>query len=100
MPRPAALHPAHLQHIGIRTLDPEAMLVFYVNTLGLLLSDRVEDDQGVLRAAFTRADSEHHTVSIFRAPEARLDHMSFDTTDILRLRDWADHMGRMRVPIF
>lgn len=99
-PRAAAVLPARLQHVGIRTLDPEAMQSFYVDRLGLLLSDRVEDDQGVLRAAFTRADPEHHTVSIFRAPEARLDHMSFDTTDILRLRDWADHMGRKRVPIF
>lgn len=98
--RPGGPYPARLQHVGIRTLDPEAMQAFYVNKLGLLLSDRVEDDKGVLRAAFTRCDPEHHTVSIFRAPEARLDHMSFDTADVLRLRDWADRVGKKRVPIF
>ena len=92
--------PARLQHVGIRTLDPDAMVDFYSNRIGLVVSDRVQDDKGVLRAAFLRADPEHHTVAIFRAPEARLDHLSFDTRDILALRDWADAMGRKRIPIF
>ncbi len=76
------------------------MQAFYADKLGFVLSDRVEDDKGVLRAAFLRCDPEHHAVALFRAPDARLDHMSFDTADILRLRDWADRMGGHRVPIF
>lgn len=99
-PRATSALPARLQHVGIRTLDPDAMVDFYSNKIGLVVSDRVQDDKGVLRAAFLRADPEHHTVAIFRAPEARLDHMSFDTRDILALRDWADGMGKKRVPIF
>lgn len=99
-PHAAGPLPARLQHVGIRTLDPDPMVDFYADKLGLMVSDRVQDDKGVLRAAFLRADPEHHTVAIFRAPDARLDHMSFDTDDITRLRDWADRMGKKRVPIF
>ena len=91
---------ATLQHLGVRTTDPERMQAFYQDTLHFVLSDRIEDDVGILRAAFLRSDAAHHAIAIFRAPESRLDHLSFDAPDMIAIRDWADHVGRIKVPIF
>ncbi|MSQ70634.1 MAG: glyoxalase [Betaproteobacteria bacterium] len=97
---PDALPAARIQHVGIRTPSPEALLPFYAGQLGFVVSDRVEDEHGVLSATFLRVDAEHHALALFQAPESRLDHVSFDTPDFYGIRDWADHMGRKRVPIF
>jgi catechol 2,3-dioxygenase len=97
---PQGMPEARLQHVGLRTAAIEPMLAFYRDALGFVESDRVVDEGGVLRAAFLRTDAEHHTVALFRAPEARLDHLSFDTTDVTAIRDWADHMARIEAPIF
>lgn len=85
--------PARLQHFAIRTPEPEALLSFYTNGLGFLLSDRVEDEKGRLTAAFLRADEEHHVLAIFRAAAIQFDHFSCETTDWTALRDWADRMA-------
>jgi catechol 2,3-dioxygenase len=95
-----ALPAARIQHVGIRTPSPEALLPFYAGKLCFVVSDRVEDEKGVLSACFLRVDPEHHALALFQAPESRLDHVSFDTPDFYGIRDWADHMGRKRVPIF
>ncbi len=85
--------PARLQHFAVRTPEPEALLSFYTNGLGFLLSDRVEDETGRLTAAFLRADEEHHVLAIFRAASIQFDHFSCETTDWTALRDWADRMA-------
>jgi catechol 2,3-dioxygenase-like lactoylglutathione lyase family enzyme len=91
---------ARLQHYAVRTPNPTALLAFYADGLGFVRSDLVFDDQGVLRAAFLRTDAEHHTLAIFNAPDARFDHFSCEAADWLALRDWADHMADVDVPIF
>jgi catechol 2,3-dioxygenase-like lactoylglutathione lyase family enzyme len=91
--------PARLQHLAFRTAQIEAMVAFYVDTVGLVLSDRVEDGHGKLRACFLRSDQEHHALALFAAPEARLDHHSYETSDIGRLTAWADHVTAQGTPI-
>ena len=91
--------PARLQHFAVRSRDPSNLLPFYRDALGFILSDRVCDDAGQVRACFLRADSEHHALAIFHAAEARHDHLSFETTDWMKLRDWADHISQLGVPI-
>ena len=97
---PSADFPGRLQHIGLRTPRIEEMAAFYERVLSFVVSDRVLDDQGVLRACFLRSDAEHHTVALFAAPDARLDHHSYETRDWQHIRLWADRMGQQRIPIF
>ena len=95
----ATLPPAESQHLALRTTQPDALLAFYQERLDFKLSDRVEDEQGTLRACFLRTDAMHHAVALFRSPETRFDHQSFETTGWPAMRDWADHMGAQQVPI-
>lgn len=90
---------AQSQHFALRTPDAARMLRFYHETLGFTVSDRVLDNDGVLRACFLRTDHLHHSLALFMAPESRFDHQSFETTGWNALREWADHMGELRVPI-
>ncbi|NDZ18330.1 glyoxalase [Variovorax sp. WS11] len=85
---------ARLQHFALRSPTPAKLVEFFVNGLGFVLSDSVFDAAGDLTAAFMRTDSEHHSLAVFRAPEARFDHFSCEAPDWQQLRDWADHMAR------
>lgn len=91
--------PARLQHVAFRTARIDEMLAFYRDTLGFVVSDRVEDEQGALRACFLRTDEEHHALALFRSAESRFDHVSCETDDISRLIGWADRVAARRVPI-
>ena len=91
--------PGRLQHVVLRTTDPEPMLAFARDVLGFKLSDQVRDGEGTLRACFLRTDSEHHSLAIFRAPEARHDHHSFEAPDWSWMSRWADHMASKGVPL-
>lgn len=92
--------PARLQHIVFRSPNIDAMVSFYSEALGFTVSDRVKDESGVLRACFMRTDLEHHALAVFRAPEAKLDHHSYETRDWNDIRRWADHLAERRIPIF
>lgn len=88
---------ARLQHYAVRTPTPRVLLDFYVDRLGFNCSDLVHDDAGDLTAAFLRADAEHHALAIFRAPQARFDHFSCETSSWTALRDWADFLAERTV---
>lgn len=90
---------AHLQHFALRTLDPAPMLAFYEGVLGFTLSDRVQDDEGVLRACFLRTESLHHALALFRAPVRCFDHQSFETMSWDDMKAWGDHMASIRETI-
>lgn len=96
LPVPA---PIRLQHFALRSTLPAELLAFYRDVLGFVVSDRVQDDSGRVRACFLRTDAEHHALAIFDSTESRHDHLSFETTGWAALRDWADQMGRLREPI-
>jgi len=91
--------PARIQHVAFRTSNMESMVSFYRDVLGFVLSDRVEDDQGTLRACFLRTDHEHHALALFSSAETRLDHISCETRDIVSLTAWADRVSSKRVPL-
>ncbi len=97
-PHPS-LPPAESQHLALRTTQPETLLKFYEETLHFTLSDRVMDAAGTLRACFLRTDDMHHALALFRSPETRFDHQSFETAGWQAMREWADHMGGEHVPI-
>jgi catechol 2,3-dioxygenase-like lactoylglutathione lyase family enzyme len=90
--------PARLQHLALRTPRLEEMAAFY-EALGFVVSDRVKDAEGVLRACFLRSDCEHHALALFGAAEARFDHLSCETRDIGAVIAWADRMAAQRIAI-
>lgn len=94
-----ALPPAMTQHLGIRTTNIDAMVTFYSEVLGFVVSDRVHDDQGQLRACFLRTSELHHALALFGAPVSCFDHQSFEAPDWEGLKQWADHMGDLRQEI-
>ena len=94
-----ALPPAITQHLGIRTPNIDAMVTFYSEVLGFVVSDRVHDDQGQLRACFLRTSELHHALALFGAPVSCFDHQSFEAPDWEGLKHWADHMGDLRQEI-
>ena len=95
----ATLPPAETQHFALRTQQIEAMKHFYTEGLGFTLSDVVKDDAGQLKACFVRGNEMHHTVAVFGAPVTCFDHQSFETPSWAELKNWADHMGRLRTEI-
>lgn len=96
---PQALPPARLQHFAVRSPAPKALASYYIEQLGFTPSDWVHDAQGDVGAVFLRTDAEHHAMAIFRAPQSRFDHFSCETDDWLQLRDWADQMAAVRLPL-
>jgi catechol 2,3-dioxygenase-like lactoylglutathione lyase family enzyme len=92
--------PGRLQHVVFRSTNLDQLVDFYSTVMGFLVSDRVQDEAGTLRACFLRTDIEHHSLALFRSPESRLDHFSFETTDWEHIRRWADDFSVKRMPIF
>ncbi len=87
-----------LQHFVCATQRLPEMLDFY-RDLGMVESDRVLEGEA-LSAVFLRSDPEHHSFAAFRAPESRPDHHCYETTGWLDIRDWADRMAKLRIPLW
>jgi len=90
---------ARLQHFVCASRQPEAMLAFHRDRLGMVESDRVLEGES-LAAFFLRSDPEHHSFAAFRAPESRADHHCYETRSWNDIRDWADRVARLRIPLF
>jgi catechol 2,3-dioxygenase-like lactoylglutathione lyase family enzyme len=90
--------PARLQHSVVGSPNIQA-LTDYRRTLGFALSDEVKDDDGNLTAVFLRSDDEHHSQAIFSTKDPKFDHFSMEATSWNDIRDWADHLGSMRIPL-
>ncbi|HEX6529830.1 MAG TPA: VOC family protein [Burkholderiales bacterium] len=90
--------PGRLQHFVCATTRLKDMLAFY-KELGMAESDRVLENDD-LAAVFLRSDPEHHSFAAFRAPESRPDHHCYETSGWLDIRDWADRMAKLRIPLW
>ena len=94
--RDALSMPAALQHFAMRTQSIELMVKFYSEQLGYVVSDRVLDEKGNLKACFLRTDKMHHAMALFSASVRGFDHQSYETPDWSHMKNWADHMGQHR----
>lgn len=93
--------PGRLQHVVFQTTELEAMVDFYVNTLGFTISDNVVDQEtGKLMVCFLRSDDEHHTLAFFRGSKNEWDHHCYETNEWNDIRDWGDRFAKERVSIF
>jgi catechol 2,3-dioxygenase len=90
--------PGRLQHFVCATERLPQMLEFY-RALGMIESDRVLEGEDVA-AVFLRSDPEHHSFAAFRAPQSRADHHCYETNGWLDIRDWADRMASLRIPLW
>lgn len=97
--RPTGL-PGRNQHIVFATPQLPEMVRFYRDALGFVLSDEVVAEAGAATACFFRSDEEHHSYAAFRADAARFDHTSLEVEDWNAIRDWADHLATLEVPIW
>ena len=88
-----------LQHVTVNTTQMAAMEDFYAGKLGFALSDRVRDDTGRVTTFFVRGNHEHHTIGVFLKDRAGLDHHSYEAGEWDTIRDWADHLATLRIPI-
>lgn len=92
-----------LQHVVVASRDLKPMLRFYEEALGFAVSDYVFDGEGAERVptvGFFRSDPEHHSFAVFRCPETRPDHHCYEADSWNALRDWADHMASLRIPLW
>jgi catechol 2,3-dioxygenase len=99
----AARLAGRLQHVVVASRALDEMLRFYETTLGFVVSDYVFDGEGAARVptvGFFRSDPEHHSFAVFRCPETRPDHHSYEAGSWNDLRDWADHMASLRIPLW
>jgi catechol 2,3-dioxygenase len=97
--------PGQLQHVVVASARFPAMLRFYTETLGFMLSDTVHQDapaahEGETNVCFLRADEMHHCFAVFRAPQSRADHHAYETTGWNDLKLWADHFASLEIPIW
>jgi len=89
-----------LQHLAVATQQLDKMKAFYGETLGMRSSDNVFDEDGALTGTFFRSDSMHHTVAMFGAGYSELDHHCYEVPSWNSIRDWADHFGSKRIPLW
>jgi catechol 2,3-dioxygenase-like lactoylglutathione lyase family enzyme len=99
----AARLPGRLQHVVVASSSLAPMLRFYEDVLGWTVSDYVFEGEGSARTptvGFFRSDPEHHSFAVFRCPETRPDHHSYEAGDWNAIRDWADHMASLRIKLW
>ncbi len=99
---PGSKLPARLQHVVVASSALPAMLRFYEEDLGFVVSDYVFEGDGRSEptAAFFRSDPEHHSFGVFRCPETRPDHHAYETTCWNDIRDWADHLATLNIKLW
>jgi len=81
--------PRRLGHVNCLTADIPANEAFYVDVLGMRVSDRL-DDGGV----WFHVNSDHHVMALVDMGYAHFHHLAFETVDIGKMRDLLDHLAR------
>ncbi len=85
--RPGA--PRRLGHVNYLTGDLKRGVGFYVDVLGMRVSDRLGAE-----GAWLRVDTDHHVMALIEKGTAHFHHLAFDTVDIGQMRDLLDRVAR------
>ncbi len=86
---PVPGHPRKLGHVNFLTGDLDAQLRFYVDGLGMQLTDWLGED-----GVWLHINSDHHVMALINKGEAHFHHLAFDVVDIGQMRVALDHLGR------
>lgn len=92
--------PARLQHTVFQTTELDAVVRFYVETIGFTVSDEVVDETGRPVVVFLRSDNEHHSLAFFGGSRNEWDHHCYETSEWNDIRDWGDRFADAQIPIF
>jgi catechol 2,3-dioxygenase len=90
--------PGRLQHVVVAS-NQLPLMVEFATKLGFLTSDRVLDADKDTTAIFMRSNHEHHSFAAFRARGRQFDHYAFEVNNWNDIRDWADHLASLRIPV-
>ncbi len=81
--------PRKLGHVNCLTGDIGANAAFYVDVLGMRVSDWL-DEAGV----WFHIGTDHHVMALVDLGYAHFHHLAFETVDIGKMRDLLDHLAR------
>ena len=87
-------HPRRLQHVNYLTGDTPRAVRWYVEALGLKITDWIGDD-----ACWLHADRDHHVLAFLDKGYAHIHHVAFELTDWGEMRVGLDHLAAHRRPI-
>ena len=91
--RPAGLqpvgHPRKLGHVNFLTARVNEQKDFYVDVLGMKLTDWLGDG-----GVWLHVGSDHHVMALLDKGYSHFHHLAFDVVDIGQMRDALDHLGR------
>ena len=91
--RPAGIlpvgHPRKLGHVNFLTARVQEQKDFYVDVLGMRLTDWL-GDAGV----WLHVGSDHHVMALVDKGYSHFHHLAFDVVDIGQMRSALDHLGR------
>jgi catechol 2,3-dioxygenase-like lactoylglutathione lyase family enzyme len=82
-------HPRKLGHVNFLTGRIQEQKDFYVDVLGMRLTDWLGDG-----GVWLHVDSDHHVMAFVNKGYSHFHHLAFDTVDIGQMRDALDHLGR------
>lgn len=91
--------PARLQHAVVGSRNPDRMVAFFTQVVGMTISDKVLDEIGELKVCFMRSNAEHHSFAVFKTSKDRFDHQSYELTSWNDIRDWGDRLANRRIPV-
>jgi catechol 2,3-dioxygenase-like lactoylglutathione lyase family enzyme len=82
-------HPRKLGHVNFLTGAIQEQKDFYVDVLGMQLTDWLGDG-----GVWLHINSDHHVMAFVDKGYSHFHHLAFDTVDIGQMRDMLDHLGR------
>jgi catechol-2,3-dioxygenase len=82
-------HPRKLGHVNFLCTDLSIGSDFYVDVLGMRVTDYL-GDAGI----WLHVGSDHHVIALVASPFAHFHHLAFDLVDFGQMRVALDHLGR------
>jgi catechol 2,3-dioxygenase-like lactoylglutathione lyase family enzyme len=85
-------HPRRLGHVNFLTARIAAQLDFYVDVLGMSVTDWLGED-----GVWLHVNADHHVMALMKAvppAHAHFHHLALDVVDIGQMRAALDHLGR------
>jgi catechol 2,3-dioxygenase len=97
---PAGIGAVDFDHITLKVPDTDAMVDFLKGALGFSVSDEMRPAPGVLAAAWTRANTQHHDIAMFKGPETQtLHHYALRLESFDHLKQAADRLSAAGIPV-
>jgi catechol 2,3-dioxygenase-like lactoylglutathione lyase family enzyme len=83
------LHPRRLGHINVVTADLARLSAFYVERLGLRITDRLGDE-----GLWLHLNADHHVHAMLEKEEAHFHHLALELRDMGEMRVMLDHLAK------